>query len=293
MEVKIFESGNVKKFVFIEEDAVYESVLYKYPTYEERTVMCVSVQSGCNVGCVFCGTGKKFIRNLTDREIIDQVKFLVNHVESFKHLDNLNYSCDKFQIMFMSMGEPFLNYENVEKALKTLNYIYDRASLLISSVGIKNNDNFLHFLKLAIDIPQIGLQFSLHNPFDNERQKLIPYPTLSVLGIREYGLLFFDATRRPCYLNYILTENNSDERHINEIEKIFSRIVFNLTFSVFCDPKNDINMKDKNIDKIKKFSKVFEQKGYNVRVFNPDGQDDIGGGCGQLWYVQDWIKKFK
>ena len=59
---------NVSKFVFQKDDAVAESVLYKYPTYEERTVMCISTQSGCPVGCRFCGAGDSFVRSLTADE---------------------------------------------------------------------------------------------------------------------------------------------------------------------------------------------------------------------------------
>lgn len=58
-----------------------------------------------------------------------------------------------------------------------------------------------------------------------------------------------------------------------------------------CD--NDETMKDaafRNLDVIKKFQNKFLEKGYNVRTFDPAGQDDIGGGCGQLWYVQKWLK---
>ena len=49
----------------------------------------------------------------------------------------------------------------------------------------------------------------------------------------------------------------------------------------------------KNLDQINKISADFLDAGYNVRVFNPDGQDDIGGGCGQLWFVQEWMKNHK
>lgn len=58
-EIKIIDSSdtNVKKFVFEKENAVAEAVLYKYPTYEDRTVICCSTQSGCPVGCRFCGAG--------------------------------------------------------------------------------------------------------------------------------------------------------------------------------------------------------------------------------------------
>ena len=58
--IKVFESGNVTKFVYSYDNCVYESVLYKYGEYKKRTVMCISVQSGCPVGCTFCGTGKSY-----------------------------------------------------------------------------------------------------------------------------------------------------------------------------------------------------------------------------------------
>lgn len=75
---------------------------------------------------------------------------------------------------------------------------------------------------------------------------------------------------------------------------LFSPIVFNFTFSVVCSPNE--NMKDagfKNLDAIRLFEELFLQKGYNTRIFDPAGQDDIGGGCGQLWYVQQWLKQHK
>src|SRR5574337_92358 len=71
--------SNVLKYVFTNERnnaAVAEAVLYKYPTYEDRTVICCSTQSGCPVGCRFCGTGEFFIRSLTGDEIVAQVQHL-------------------------------------------------------------------------------------------------------------------------------------------------------------------------------------------------------------------------
>lgn len=73
---------------------------------------------------------------------------------------------------------------------------------------------------------------------------------------------------------------------------LFSPVVFCFTFSVICSA--DENMKDagfRELDTIRAFEQKFLAHGYNTRVFNPDGQDDIGGGCGQLWYVQRWMKE--
>src|SRR4051812_29951667 len=94
---------NVSKFVFTKGTAVAEAVLYKYPTYEERTVICCSTQSGCPVGCRFCGAGDNFVRSLSVAEIVSQpVHLLVSKgIEAAQ--------VERMQIMFMSMGEPLLN----------------------------------------------------------------------------------------------------------------------------------------------------------------------------------------
>lgn len=190
MKEKIFESDNVKKFVFEKEDAVFESVMYKYPDYKTRTVMCVSVQSGCPVGCEFCGTGKHFVRNLEVEEIIAQVVTLKQHAEREEGLDNLNSACAKFQIMFMSMGEPFLNYPNVKEAIIELHKMYPNADLLVSTVGINKGEEIIDFIRLSSMINKIGLQLSLHNPFDEERKKLIPYKNLlSIQELRDFGMM--------------------------------------------------------------------------------------------------------
>jgi len=72
--IKRFDSGegNVFKYVFTNSDFVLEAVLYKYKDFYERTVVCCSTMSGCPVGCEFCGTGKKFIKNIDSDTIIMQ-----------------------------------------------------------------------------------------------------------------------------------------------------------------------------------------------------------------------------
>ena len=118
MQVKRIESSdsNVSKYVFDFGNAVAEAVLYKYPTYEERTVICCSTQSGCPVGCRFCGAGDAFVRSLTSEEIVAQVEYL------FTERQINPAEVKRGQIMFMSMGEPLLNctasiprYSNLRK----------------------------------------------------------------------------------------------------------------------------------------------------------------------------------
>ena len=292
MKVKRFDSseGNVWKYVFDFKDAVAEAVLYRYDDFYKRTVLCVSIQSGCPVGCKFCGTGKKFIRNLTSNEIIEQVRYCLRDM----NIENINSRGERFQIMFMSMGEPTLNIDNVVKAIEELNNIYRNAELLISTMGVKNIDAFRKILKVSLEIKKVGLQFSVHEAFDNKRDILIPFKNkLNLREIRDIGIEWNKSTNRPVYINYCISETNQSEEEMNRLKDLFSPSVFNITFSVICS--SDENMKEKGykeLDKINKITTSFLNDGYNVRVFDPAGQDDIGGGCGQLWYVQKWINNF-
>lgn len=278
--------GNVWKYVFEFNNAVTECVLYRYQSFKKRTVLCVSVQSGCPVGCKFCGTGEQFIRNLTSEEISQQIGYI------FDDMDIPTLKCEKLQIMFMSMGEPFLNYLNVERTLYALKYTHPNADLLISTIAPKSV-YYEDFIDLSKDHDKIGLQFSIHKSTDEERNELIPFEAkMRLREIKEYGERWWARTGRKPYLNYCVNGENSNEQDFINLWRLFSPDVFNLTFSVICSA--DENMKEKayrDLEKIEDFRQLFVESGYDTRVFDPAGQDDIGGGCGQLWFVQQYMEK--
>lgn len=290
---KRFDSSNnnVFKYVFTEDDYVAETVLYKYDNFYKRTVICCSTMSGCPVGCKFCGTGNKFIRNLTTEEIVNQITTVLKDMNIEDILENGN----RFQIMFMSMGEPMLNWPNVNSAIIELHEKYKNAELLLSTIAPNDHNEYANLLELSKTIDKIGLQFSIHKSNDNDRSLLIPYKDKMTLEqIRDYGILWWKETDRKPYLNYCIDGTNNKDSDIENLTKLFSPLVFNFTFSVVCSSNE--NMKEagyKNLNLIREFERKFLEKGYNTRVFNPDGQDDIGGGCGQLWYVQKWMKENK
>ena len=291
MQYKVFASseGNVWKYVFTKEDMVAEAVLYKYNDFYERTVICCSVMSGCPVGCTFCGTGSKFVRNLQANEIAEQIEIVLSDKNL---LQDINKKCKKLQFMFMSMGEPMLNWDEVEKAIRILNNKFDNAQLLLSTIGCDNDDIFSKIISISKEIDKIGLQFSIHKSNDEDRNKLIPfYKKMNLEKIRDAGIIWWRETNRKPFLNYCIDGSNNTDNNFKELTNLFSPIIFNFTFSVVCS--KDENMKDasfRNLNVIKDFQNRFLQKGYNVRMFDPAGQDDIGGGCGQLWYVQNWLK---
>lgn len=282
------KNENVAKYVFTGDDYVLESVLYKYPEYMTRTVICCSVMSGCPIGCTFCGTGNKFIKNISHELIVEQIKTVLADVGIADSMDK----CAKFQIMFMSMGEPMLNWDNVEVAIRELNKLYPNAQLLLSTIAPKKPAEFERLIDLAVEIDKVGLQFSIHKSNDEDRTRLIPYKNkYSLREIRDIGIYFYAKTGRKAYCNYCIDGTNNTEEDAERLLNIFSPTAFCFTFSVVCSA--DETMKDagfRNLDVIRSFETKFMKNGYNTRIFDPAGQDDIGGGCGQLWYVQDWMK---
>lgn len=291
MDVKVFESseGNVFKYVFTGKDFVVESVLYRYESFMKRTVICCSTMSGCPVGCKFCGTGNKFIRNLTADEIICQIHSILNDQDIRNEIND----AERFRIMFMSMGEPMLNWDAVELAIRRLHDEFPKAELLLSTIAPNTHKAYGRLIRLSKEIDKVGLQFSIHKSDDVMRDKLIPYKDkLTLRQIRDLGTFWWKETGRHPYLNYCIDGTNNDELDYEALTLLFSPLVFNFTFSVVCSA--DKNMKEagfKNLNDIRRFEQRFINDGYNTRIFDPAGQDDIGGGCGQLWYVQQWMKE--
>lgn len=284
--VKTIQSSdaNVMKFVFGKDNAVAEAVLYKYPTYEDRTVICCSTQSGCPVGCRFCGAGDYFVRSLKSEEIVYQV----DHCLESQGVDASKI--DKFQIMVMSMGEPLLNFKELEKAFEVLHEKYPQARLLISSIGPKID--YEPVMQMTERIPTVGLQFSVHESTDEKRNQLIPFKgKLTLSEISEVGEVFLARTGRKPFFNYCAHEDNSSQEDADRIAELFNPDVFEATISVVCERDESIAAaNERQRELASTFMAKLSEHGFSTRMFDPAGQDDIGGGCGQLWFVQDWMK---
>lgn len=264
---------------------VAESVLYKYPTYESRTVICCSTQSGCPVGCRFCGAGDNFVRSLTTDEIVSQPEYLLKN----KNIDATKV--DKMQIMFMSMGEPLLNLRALIPALRKLNNTYPKAALLISTSA--PDVDYAPLIELSKEIEQIGLQFSVHESTDQIRNELIPFKKkLSLKQIAECGERWARATGRHPFYNYCAHEKNVSIEDAGRLHSLFDPSIWEATISVVCERDEHIaaaNERQRSLASI--FMCKLNQFGFSTRMFDPAGQDDCGGGCGQLFHTQQWMKK--
>jgi 23S rRNA (adenine2503-C2)-methyltransferase len=287
--VRRIDSGdaNVSKYVFDNGSAVAEAVLYKYPTYEDRTVVCCSTQSGCPVGCRFCGAGDNFVRSLTTDEIVAQT----THMFDDRGIDHRRVN--KLQIMFMSMGEPLLNFQAVRGAIRVLNGIYSGARLLISTSGPEVD--YAPLFALSRDVPAVGLQFSVHESTDAARNALIPFKAkLSLQGIAAVGAAWKSSVgdgRRP-FFNYCVHERNNTAADVERLCALFPPEIWESTLSVVCERGENVaaaNARQREL--VSDFMGRMLAAGYSTRMFNPAGQDDIGGGCGQLWRVQEWMRQ--
>jgi len=276
---------SVHKYVFEKDSAVAESVLYKYPTYEERTVICCSTQSGCPVGCRFCGAGDAFVRSLSAEEIVSQPKHL------FEDMGIDVPSIQRLQIMFMSMGEPLLNLKNLEPALHALHEKYPNAALLISSIGPRVLYEIVRDFSRAI--PKVGLQFSVHESTDEARNKLIPFGAkLTLAEIAVEGERWFDATGRQPFFNYCVHSDNGSEVDADRLTALFNPAIWQATISVVCERDEYVSAANERQRALTDgFQTKMIERGFSTRVFDPAGQDDIGGGCGQLWFVQEWMRR--
>lgn len=285
--VKRFDSsaGSVSKYVFDFGDAVAESVLYGYPDYDTRTVICCSTQSGCPIGCRFCGAGDAFVRSLTGDEIVAQVDHLIA---------DRNISIDTVhsgQIMFMSMGEPMLNFGGLDYAIRKLSVLYPAFALLVSTSAPRVDYERLR--ALSVEVPAVGLQFSVHESTDEDRNLLIPFKDkLDLHQISQEGERWFVATGRQPFFNYCAHDRNTSPEDALRIYRLFNPAVWQATVSVVCERDESVSAaKDRQRRLATDFMVKLMHYGYSTRCFDPAGQDDIGGGCGQLWFVQDWMRR--
>lgn len=275
---------NVFKYVFEKDNAVAESVLYKYPTFEDRTVVCCSTQSGCPIGCRFCGAGDSFVRSLTADEIVSQTE----HLFADKGIDHTKVQ--RMQIMFMSMGEPMLNLKELNPAIRKLHSLYPQASLLISTSAPRVD--YQPVIDISKEVDKVGLQFSVHESTDEARNQLIPFQKKLTLGeiAREGVRWAMDVGRQP-FFNYCAHEKNSSAEDADRLVKLFDPSIWQATISVICEREETVaaaNARQREL--AASFQSLLLERGFSTRMFDPAGQDDVGGGCGQLWFVQSWMK---
>ncbi|MDP3093790.1 MAG: 23S rRNA (adenine(2503)-C(2))-methyltransferase RlmN [bacterium] len=266
------DKKTIKALITFDDGLKAETVLMRY---SDRNTVCVSSMFGCPLKCEFCATGKiGFKRNLTADEITEQVLFFNRYLK--KENQRVN------SIVFMGMGEPFLNYDNVMGAVKTLNdkegFNIGARHISISTVGIIDGIE-----KLAKEPLQVNLAISLHAASDNLRSEIMPInqtqPLKSVLKAVES---YFKTTRRKVMFEYIMIAgvNDSLER-ARELVGLLSGLK-STAFMVNLISYNPTGIfKASTPKQIRDFEAVLEESGIEVTQRYRFGQS-IKAACGQL-----------
>lgn len=258
--------GTAKYLLELGDGEKIESVLLPY---SDRVSVCVSTQVGCPAGCLFCATGASgFVRNLTAGEIVDQVLTLQE-----------NGGMRVTHVVFMGMGEPMLNFDNVVKALHLLNdeVGIGMRRMTLSTIGIPSAIRKLQDLDL-----QITLAISLHAPDDALRRQLIPlsakHPIKELIETcREYA----DFTKRRVTFEYLLLAGiNDSPEQAAALTKLLRHILCNVNLIPFNEVPG-LPYKKPSREAVSAFKAVLEKAGIEVTQRMERGHS-ISAACGQL-----------
>jgi len=245
---------------------LFEMVLMPY---ENRSTLCISSQVGCKMGCTFCQTGKMgFKRNLSSGEILSQLILA-------------NQRGDKVSnIVFMGMGEPLDNYDEVVKACSIM--IDPKAfALSTARVTISTSGLVPEIRKLGRDLP-VRLAISLHTADDAKRSAMMPINRTYSLETLKEALLEYPAPKRyGITFEYVMIEGANDS--IQDAKKLV-RFLHGLKAKVNLIPINHfpgVEMKASDAERIREFQTYLTDRSIPAPVRYSRGQD-ISGGCGQL-----------
>jgi len=277
IKAEVFFSGggeSLKALLTLADGLKVETVLMRHQ--DDRNTVCVSSQVGCPMGCLFCATGKMgFKRNLTGFEIVEQVLLFCRLLKK----ENQRVT----NIVFMGMGEPFMNYDNVMAAVGIMND--DRGlgiggrHISISTAGVVEG------IEKLIDEPtQVNLAISLHAPNDALRSKMMPvnlkHPIDEVFGA---VLRYTKNTNRRVMFEYIMIDgvNDSDECACQLVELFKNRLPLKLVFVNLIRYNPTGSFKPSSPERVKAFKEILEDGHIEVTERYRFGRG-IKAACGQL-----------
>jgi 23S rRNA (adenine2503-C2)-methyltransferase len=275
---KVFRStdGTVRYLLLLADGKEVEAV---YMPEERRKTLCISTQAGCAVDCKFCLTGVMgFLRNLTAGEIVGQVLRLCN--------ENHWPAGEKVNLVFMGMGEPMLNYDNVLAAIRLLadpdGIGISTARMTLSTAGVVPGIE-----RLGKEQMRPKLAVSLNAPTDEVRNRIMPinrkWPIAELLrACREFPL----RSREKLTFEYVLLEGVNDSP---EDAKNLARVVRPLPCKVNLiglNPGPELPFQTPSDEVVLAFQQILKKAGVAAFIRKPRGRD-IFAACGQLKLAQE------
>lgn len=266
------KDGTLKVLFKTEDDNKIESVLMRH--VRDRNTVCISSQVGCAMNCTFCSTGKMgFTRNLTGDEMIAQVLYFCRKMSvSGSRVTN---------VVFMGMGEPLNNYENVMSAIDVINddlkIAIGSRHITISTCGIVGK--IKTFLK---EKRQINLAISLHAPNDKLRSRLMPVNNTSPIGeLMKVLDEYVKVTNRRIFYEYVMLEGVNDNLECaQELGRLLQGKLAHVNLIPF-NSSNKNEYKCSSEESMREFQKILLSYGVVSTVRVSLGAE-IDGACGQL-----------
>ena len=264
--------GTIKNAIALFDDLFVESVLI--PT-KNRTTACVSSQVGCSLDCEFCATSKMDrIRNLNPDEIYDQVATI--------NSQSLNYYGKPLSnIVFMGMGEPLLNYNNVIEGIKKITSKnglgMSPKRITVSTSGISKM-----IIKMADDNVKFNLAVSLHSAIEKTRNEIMPFTKKFPLNDLKQAIKhWYSKTKKIVTYEYIVWNNiNDDDEHINALVDFCKFSPSKVNLIEYNSTENSLfNSASDNI--INRYIDALEKNKIPVTIRKSRGKD-IDAACGQL-----------
>ncbi len=264
--------GTIKNAVRLHDDLVVESVLIPTKT---RTTACVSSQVGCSLDCLFCATSRlKRMRNLNPDEIYDQVVAIDNE-------SRLYFDRPLSNIVFMGMGEPLMNYNNV---LKAIDKITSPEGLGMSPKRITVSTSGVPKLirKMADDGVKFKLAVSLHSAIDEIRTSIMPFnATFTLSDLRAALVYWYEKTKSRITYEYVVWEGINDKRKDIDALIDFCRFAPSKVNLIEYNPIDDGVFQQASNKAIDLYVDLLEKNGIVVTVRRSRGKD-IDAACGQL-----------
>ncbi|MEM6522797.1 MAG: 23S rRNA (adenine(2503)-C(2))-methyltransferase RlmN [Bacteroidota bacterium] len=264
--------GTIKNAVKLFDGTTVESVLI--PT-DTRITACISSQVGCSLNCHFCATARlKRMRNLNPDEIYDQVVAIKEQSETF-------FGRPLTNIVFMGMGEPLLNYENVidsiDKITNPKGLGMSPKRITLSTVGIPKM-----IKKMADDDVKFNLALSLHSAIDETRSRVMPINMKSPLKELSDALRYwYYKTKKKVTYEYVVWEGINDGKEDAEALVKFCKIIPAKVNLIEYNPIDDEIFQQAGDKAIDQYVTLLEQNDIVVNVRRSRGKD-IDAACGQL-----------
>ena len=266
------KDGTIKNAVKLFDGFIVESVLI--PS-NNRSTACVSSQVGCSLNCKFCATSKlKRMRNLNPDEIYDQVVTINNQSKNYFNRSLTN-------IVFMGMGEPLMNYNNL---IKSIDLICSKKGLGISQKRIVVSTSGIPKMikKLSDESLKVNLAVSLHSAIESVRNKIMPFTKdFPLIELKESLIYWYKKTNRRITYEYIVWKGINDSRSDINALIDFCKIVPSKVNLIQYNSIGDDDFKAADTKTIKLYEDELEKKKIIVTIRRSRGQD-IDAACGQL-----------